>query len=216
MRWKLRLKLDYWRASPKRCRLRDDGPPPDVACCEIRLFLAAPRLDVDLIQTLTAYFGAGIKRAFVLIDSDAHEAVVIPDRYAELVHVFTCQDKSIGLSLRRLLHRYGPSHWCVLGSLCEVIVDSAASTVNLGDLCADLDAVNSEVLEAASGDGEQIELVARDVRSDRVFRGTAHIARPAHSYDLPASAVSAVPPPAGVGSVVPSIRSISKLGRACP
>ena len=185
MRSKLHSTVDHLRSTPKSCSLSSDKPPPDVECSEIRLFLSAPELNVDLIQTLIAYFNAGIQRAFVLIDSDATEAVAIPDRYAAHVHVFSCQGRNVELALRRLLQRYGGSHWCVLGRLGEVIVDNASSPSNLVDLCAELDMLGSEVLEAVTGDGEHVDLVARDALSNRVFRGSARIAQPIHSYDPP-------------------------------
>ena len=122
---RLNSEIHYSRAMPKRSGLGTDDLPPSTAGCEIRLFLTAPSVDADLLQTLTAWFDAGVERAFVLIDSATNEAAAIPDRYASFVHVFTCRVDATAHALRRLLHCYGASHWCVLGRLGEEIVDSA-------------------------------------------------------------------------------------------
>jgi len=183
---KLTSKLDFRRAVPKRCRAGADGWPPDATNPEIRLFLNAPSVNAKLLRALTAYFDAGVDRAFVLVDRSTNEATEkIPDKYASLVHVFARTDNSAAYALRNLLHRYGLSHWCVLGRLDEEIVASAASTLNLSELCAALDATGDEVQEGAHIELEQIQLTARDVRTNRVFRGTASVAQSAFSYDLP-------------------------------
>jgi len=185
LRSKLSAKLRYRRATPMQRRLTANDQTPDAAGCEIRLFLTAPSVDADLVRTLSAYFDAGAGRAFVLTDATTDDTASIPECHASFVHVFTCRDNVAGLALRNLLHHYGASHWCVLGRLCEVPVDGTGSKVNLIDLCAKLDAAGSEVQEATSGDVEPIELTARDLRTNMVFRGTACVAQPVFSYDLP-------------------------------
>lgn len=184
-RSRLTSKLHYWRAMPKQRRLGALNQMPGATGHEIRLFLTAPSVDVDLVQTLNAYFEAGVGRAFVLLDSTAADTASIPARYASFVHEFTCQDNVGGLALRRLLHRYGPSHWCVLGGLCEELVNGVASTVNLIELCAGLDTEGSEVQEATSREVDAIELTGRDVRTNTVFRANACVEQSVFSYDLP-------------------------------
>ena len=191
MQRRMHRQLEYWRSAPTRRGSTPESPAPRNEPGEIRLFIAAREFDADLARTLEAYLAAGAQRVLVLLDSSAREKVPIPSRYTALVHVFVRRTGAVGLGLRHLLHRYGQRHWCVLGAVGEIVVDETGSPVSFRNLCTELDETNTETMDAASEDGEPIELVRHDARSNRVFRGTARVTRSTHAYE-PVALVSRV------------------------
>jgi lipopolysaccharide biosynthesis glycosyltransferase len=152
---------------------------------EIRLFLSVPRVDGSLVRVLEAYGRAGVDRAVVLALSGLGNAGQLPAGDSMPLHLFGCGAGSGELALRRLLDRYGEGHWCVLGNASGHLVDDADSPVALREYCTRLEREGVDVAEGILGTGEQIELIARDVRSGRVFRSTALAAWSPHAYDPP-------------------------------
>jgi lipopolysaccharide biosynthesis glycosyltransferase len=176
-------RLRYRLARPAPVRRQGSSPPPAAGGREIRLFLPVPD-EVESPPLLDAWFEAGIDRAFVLARGDKVSAVPeVPEGRAALVHFFTAPDAQADVALRRLLQRYGQSHWCVLGRPWEMMVDEEGSLLDLARFCAGLEASGLEVQEAAAHEGEEVRLTARDLRTNRIFAATARAARPERSWE---------------------------------
>jgi hypothetical protein len=99
--------------------------------------------------------------------------------------VFLCSDAPGNHGLRRLLDRFGETHWCLLGDQRLEAVNQDGRTVNFRDLCASLDASGIEIVEAVTGTGARLQMTARDLRSGRVFQGSAIVDTLPHAYDKP-------------------------------
>jgi lipopolysaccharide biosynthesis glycosyltransferase/glycosyltransferase involved in cell wall biosynthesis len=191
--YRLRSDLDarrrYRRARPKYIPLGGIGLPPDGTGPEIRLFVTAPTIDADLLQELAAWFADGVDRAVLLLEGDGNAGTLIPDSHAQRVHAFVCDGHDTDFARRNLLHHHGQSHWCVLGRPGEHIVTKTETSLDLRRLCAELDADGLEACAGSCVDIEktaEVELVARDALSNRLFRGDAAIAPAESAYDVPA------------------------------
>ena len=99
--------------------------------------------------------------------------------------MFSCSGAPGEHGLRRLLDRFGETHWCLLGDQHLEAVDQDGRPVNFRDHCAHLDASGIEIVEAVTGTGARLEMTARDLRSGRVFQGTAIVDAVPHAYDKP-------------------------------
>ncbi len=99
--------------------------------------------------------------------------------------MFNCSGAPGEHGLRRLLDRFGETHWCLLGDRHLEAVDQDGGPVNFRDHCAHLDASGTELVEAVTGTGAWLEMTARDLRSGRVFQGAAIVDAVLHAYDKP-------------------------------
>jgi lipopolysaccharide biosynthesis glycosyltransferase len=177
--------LAYRLARPKALNPGTPRPARRGTSTEVRLFLAVDHIDGGLCRSLEAYFLAGVDRAFVLDTSGQAEVPNLPPRLQSRVHMFGSSGAPSGHGLRRLLDRFGEAHWCVLGDLDLVATDQDGQPVNFRDQCARLDAAGIELVEAVTGTGAWLEMTARDLRSGRVFQGTAMVDAARNSCDKP-------------------------------
>ena len=152
---------------------------------ELRVFLAVDHFDDMLRATLEACFRAGADRIFALDRSNHVDGSMQPATLPPKTHVFRCDRASSDTGLRRLLDRFGEGHWCVLGVAGELLVDDDGRPLDLRDHCARFDAAGIEIVEGVTGDGEPLEMTARDLRSGRVFQATALVGPALHAYDPP-------------------------------
>jgi lipopolysaccharide biosynthesis glycosyltransferase len=152
---------------------------------EIRLFMAVDVIDDRLCRMLETHFLAGVNRAFVLVPSGRAAVQALPPLLQSRLHVFSCNGAAGGHGLRRLLDRFGETHWCLLGDTHLEAVEQGGRTVNFRELCARLDASDLELVEAVTGTGAWLEMTARDLRSGRVFQGATMVDAASHAYDKP-------------------------------
>jgi hypothetical protein len=181
----LQRNLRYRLARPKALSSGTPRPTRRGTSTEVRLFMAVNHIDDRLCRSLEAYFLAGVDRAFVLDTSRHAEVPDLPPRLQSRVHIFGCSGARSSHALRRLLDRFGEEHWCVLGDLDLMAVDQDGQQVNFRDRCAHLDAAGIEIVEAVTGTGDWLEMTARDLRSGRVFQGTAMVDAAPNAYDNP-------------------------------
>ena len=181
----LRRNLGYRLVRPKALTSGTPGLARRSPSPELRLFIAVDHIDDGLCRTLEAHFFAGVDRAFVLITSGLAAVPALPPLLQSRVHVFLCSDAPGNHGLRRLLDRFGETHWCLLGDQHLQAVDQDGRTVNFRDLCASLDASGIEIVEAVTGTGARLQMTARDLRSGRVFQGSAIVDTVPHAYDKP-------------------------------
>ena len=181
----LQRNLEYRRVRPKALTAGTPGLARRGTSPEIRLFMVVDHIDDRLCRTVEAHFLAGVNRAFVLITSEAAAVPVLSPLLQSRLHVFSCRGTPDGHGLRRLLDGFGETHWCLLGDQHLEAVDQDGRPVNFRDLCAHLDAPGIEIVEAVTGTGARLEMTARDLRSGRVFQGTAIVDAVPHAYDKP-------------------------------
>jgi len=160
-------------------------PSQHSAGSEIRLFMAIDGADVALLRILEAHFLAGADRAFLLDCRGQVDISGLSPALQPRTHLFSCSASRRAHGLRHLLDRFGDAHWCVLGNEHQILVDSHGRPVSLRDQCASLDAAGFEIVDAVTGSGDRLEMTARDLRSGRVFLGTALVGPTAHDYDRP-------------------------------
>jgi lipopolysaccharide biosynthesis glycosyltransferase len=181
----LQRNLGYRLVRPKALTSGTPVPARFGTSPEIRLFIAVDHVDDRLCRTLEAHFFAGVDRAFVLVTAGNAAVPVLPPLLQSRVHVFNGSAAPGGHALRRLLDRFGETHWCVLGDQQLEAVDLDGRPVNFRNLCAHLDASGFEIVEAVTGSGAWLEMTARDLRSGRVFQGTAMVDAVPHAYNKP-------------------------------
>jgi hypothetical protein len=181
--WSLRRRAFYRSIVPKPAGGRRSGPPDRGGPAELRLFLTVPCVDGALAGMLEAYADAGVDRA-VILDCSGGQPWAGPEPMP--MHVFRCPGAATNLALRRLLDRYGEGHWCLLGNPVGVPVDDDGAPTDLRDVCAQLDREGAELSETVTGPGDLIELIARDLRSGRVFRASALAQCAPRAFDPPA------------------------------
>ena len=151
---------------------------------EIRLFLSVPRIDQALERVLAAY-KEGVDRALILVGSGTAKPADLGAGLPMPVHPFRCPGAPVGHALRRLLDRHGEGHWCLLGDVSGIVVDDAGTPVRLREYCDQLDQEGLDLVDVVTGAGKPLELIARDLRSGRVFRGSALARCAARAYDPP-------------------------------
>ena len=160
-------------------------PPPQRAAAEIRLFLSVPRADRALGRVLGAYGHAGVDRAVILVGSGTAKPADLGAGLPMPVHPFNCPGAPVGHAIRRLLDRHGEGHWCLLGDVSGIVVDEVGMPVRLREYCDQLDQEGLDLVEVVTGMGKPLELITRDLRSGRVFRGSALARCASRAYDPP-------------------------------
>jgi hypothetical protein len=190
MRWasRFRRRFQYRLAlSPKPVGQRFEEPPRSTGG-EIRLFLVLPPRFVhsELGSLLESYRDAGVDRVF-LLDCAGRETV--PERGgANLpIHFFRSHPHGADHALRRLLDRYGVGRWCVLGKSSGVMTGEDGCPVSLRTWCDRLEREGIDVIEARTGAvaTSRVEQIGRDLRTGRLFRGTALVECPERAWDPP-------------------------------
>lgn len=182
----LKRDLAYRLIRPTALDSRTKGQALRCTAPEIRLFMAVDHVNDSLHQTLEKYFVAGAHRAFVLVGPGHVNMPGLAPSVLSRTHIFGCGDAPGEAGLRRLLDQFGESHWCVLGDEHGILVDDDGRPVDLRGQCARLDAAGIEVVEAVTGNGNRLAMTSRDLRSGRVFEGTALVDPAIHAYDKPA------------------------------
>ncbi len=181
----LQRNLDYRQVRPQTLTGGMPALAHRNASPEVRLFMAVDHVDDRLCRTLEAHFAAGVDRAIVLLTSGRAAVPGLPPPLQSRLHVFSCNGASGEHGLRRLLDRFGETHWCLLADRHLEAVDQDGRAVNYHDQCARLDAAGIEIVEALTGPGVRLEMTARDLRSGRVFQGTVSVDAVPHAYDKP-------------------------------
>jgi hypothetical protein len=178
-RWRYRLSL------PIR-QIAGGGPVPRTIGSELRLFLALPPgfPSAELRGVLESYQASGVNRVFIL--GCSREQSFSGPGTSLPVHGFRADPGRTDLALRHLLDQYGVGHWCVLGGP-GVLREESGEPVDLPEWCRRLEGERVEAIEARTGtdSASRVELIARDLRSGRSFRGTALVGSRGRAWDSP-------------------------------
>jgi lipopolysaccharide biosynthesis glycosyltransferase len=116
---------------------------------ELRLLLVIDGPTPDLPELLQHYLANDVDRVLVAATGTVAAALDGAGTFQGRLHVFRLPQgtQSRDVALRRLLHRYGKGHWCVLVGGDELLLYPHADVLSLRHFCAYLDAAGFEALD---------------------------------------------------------------------
>jgi hypothetical protein len=113
------------------------------------VLMVMDRVPPDVGALVQHYFSSDVDRILIAVGDAGAAAPDLPASALGRVHVFELKDavRSRDAALRRLLHRYGEGHWCVLVDSDELLLYPHADVLSLKGLCSYLDAAGFEALD---------------------------------------------------------------------
>jgi lipopolysaccharide biosynthesis glycosyltransferase len=116
---------------------------------ELRVLMAMDRVPPQLPELLQRYLSGNADRILIAVGDPDAAALDSAMGANGRLHMFKLAEglQSRDATLRRLLHRYGKGHWCVLVDGDELLLYPHADVLSLRDLCSYLDSAGFEALD---------------------------------------------------------------------